>query len=292
VITIFSTTKRFEDAFAVIQRNAIRSWCDLAGAEVILFGGDAGVADEAKALGVRHVADVKTTDSGLPLVGDMFRRAQDIAKNDILCYVNADVILTDDVLAAATSVRERFPRFLVVAQRHDLDVAEEIEPEPGWQARLRDRALAEAQLMSESAIDFFLFTKSQYRDLPALAIGRVGWDNFLLWHTVSRGIPLIDATGAVVLIHQRHDYSQAGGSRAAWYGADARRNRALVGHWSRFYTIAHAQWVLRADGRVVPATSMKYRLARPKRVLSEALRFTRPLRDYMRSRRLEHRTRP
>jgi hypothetical protein len=292
VITIFSTTKRFEADFAVIQRNAVRSWRELPGAEVILFGGDAGIADEARSMGVQHVADVETTESGLPLVGDMFRRAQDIAKNDILCYVNADVILTDDVLTAASSVRERFPRFLVVAQRHDLDVSEPLALDAGWQARMREQALSEAHLMPESAIDFFLFTKSQYPDLPALAIGRVGWDNFLLWHTVSRGIPLIDATGAVVLIHQRHDYSQAGGSRAAWYGADARRNRALVGHWSRFYTIAHAQWVLQADGRVVPATSLKYRLARPKRVLSEALRFTRPVRDYLRSRRLQQRARP
>jgi hypothetical protein len=57
MISIFSAPKPFiEPHIAVIQRNAIRSWKAI-GAEVILVGDDAGVAEAAADLSVKtHAA--------------------------------------------------------------------------------------------------------------------------------------------------------------------------------------------------------------------------------------------
>jgi hypothetical protein len=274
----------------VIQENAIASWAELEGVEVILFGKDEGTAAIAHRYGIRHVADVATTERGLPLISAMFHQAQSMAANDVMCYVNADVILLPDTIAAARLARTWSDRFLMVARRRDLELHRRLELGPGWQEKIRQDAKEKGRLMSEVSIDWFVFPRGQYRGLPDLAVGRPGWDNWLLWHTVTSGSPLIDASAFVTLIHQEHDYSHAGGARNAWSGVDAQRNQSLVGHWSRYYTISHAGWVITASGEVKRARGLRYTLARPRRLASHVLRFTRPLRNYLRARRLARST--
>jgi hypothetical protein len=286
VITIFSTPKRFEGLFAVIQENAIASWMRLGSVEVILFGNEEGTSAIAQRFGLRHVPVVETTDRGLPLISAMFDRTQALASGDLLCYVNADVILMEDAVRAARRAQSWRERFLMVARRRDLDIRSRLDFREGWDEELRRDAQRNGRLMSEVSIDWFVFPRGQYNALLPLAVGRPGWDNWLLWHTVNSGWPLIDGSAFVTLVHQRHDYSHAGGTKNAWHDSDAQRNQTLVGHWSRYYTISHAGWMLTADGEVKRARGFRYALAKPRRLLSQAFRFTRPLRNYVHARRL------
>jgi len=280
VLTIFSTTKRFEGLFDVIQRNAIRSWTMLRpGAQILIFGDDPGTAEACRALGVEHHPEVATNEFGTPLVSDMFRRAQELASHPTLCFVNADVMLTDETLLAAERVSSWTDRFLMVGRRLDIDLTEPFDFDDGrWQERLKERARREGEPKSEVWIDWFVFSRGLYEHLPEFAIGRSGYDNWLLWRAASEGAPLIDATAYVPLIHQRHDYSHAGGKKRVWEGAEAQRAHDLVGHWTRYYSVSHARYMLTSAGDVVPARGMRYRLARPRRLASHLLRFTRPLR--------------
>ena len=278
MLTIFSTTKRFEGLFDVIQRNAIRSWTMLRpGAQILIFGDDPGTAEACRALGVEHHPEVATNEFGTPLVSDMFRRAQELASHPTLCFVNADVMLTDETLLAAERVSSWTDRFLMVGRRLDIDLTEPFDFDDGrWQERLKERARREGEPKSEVWIDWFVFSRGLYEHLPEFAIGRSGYDNWLLWRAASEGAPLIDATAYVPLIHQRHDYSHAGGKKRVWEGAEAQRAHDLVGPSPRR---AQDPDVLACRaGDVVPARGMRYRLARPRRLASHLLRFTRPLR--------------
>lgn len=276
-MTIFSTAKPFEGHFGLIQRNALSSWSRLPGVDVILFGDEPGSARVCQELGIRHVPDVATNSSGTPLLSDMFDRAEQMG-SDTMCFVNADIILTPDVLAAADRVRGRFDRYLVVARRYDIDIHDELRFEPGWDERIRAFAIENGERKSEIWIDWFIYPKGLYPRLPEFAIGRTGHDNWLIWRAGQLGAEIIDATPAVVLVHQRHDFSHAGGRRAVFEGAESRRQAELIGSWRHYHTIAHARWVLNAQGGIVPATGWQYRIARPKRFLSHVLRFTRPWR--------------
>ena len=262
----------------------------LDGVEVILFGSDEGTAEIAERYGVRHVPNVPTTNHGLPLISAMFEQAQSLAANDVLCYANADVILLPDTVKAAAIAHSWSEQFLMVARRHDLQVRTKLEFGAGWEARLRREARERGRLRSEVSIDWFVFPRDQYYGLPPLAVGRPGWDNWLLWHTVNCDWPLIDASEYVTLVHQEHDYSHAGGAMNAWSGVDAQRNQSLVGHWSHHYTISHAGWMLSPTGEVKRARGFRYALARPRRMISHLLRFTRPFRNYLRARRLARST--
>ena len=118
--------------------------------------------------------------------------------------------------------------------------------------------------------------------MPPFAIGRTAYDNWLLWNTMDSGIPLVDATDYVTLLHQNHDYLHAP-TVDVWNGKEARENRQWIKHWTNYYTIVNANWKLTADGRVVPATAWKYRTARPRQALSHALRSTRRLRTRLKT---------
>ena len=283
LLTIFSAPKSFKGHIGVIQENAIRSWLGLRPKpRIILFSSEASTADAARRLNVRVETTVKTNSFGTPLVSDMFSQADTMAAGDLLAFVSADIILTQSTLDAARIGMEWSKHFLLVAQRHDVDVRRLLEFDEGWEKRWGADAIARGKLHSPGAVDLFLYPRGQYRDMPPFAIGRTAYDNWLLWNTVASGIPLIDATEFVTLIHQNHDYAHAL-KVDVWDGDEARENRKWIKHWTNYYSIAHATWTLGADGRIAPASGWKYRLARPRQLISHAFRASRRIRTRVRS---------
>jgi len=286
VLTIFSAPKVFQGHVGIIQENAIRSWLGLRPKpRIILFSNEESTADAARRLGVHYGNDVETNSNGTPLLSSMFAQADSQAAGDVMAFVSADIILTQASVEAARIAMEWSQRFLLVAQRHDVDLRKLVEFDPGWEQQWATDAIARGKLHSEGAIDWFVYPRGQFSDLPPFAVGRTSYDNWLLWKTVSSDIPLIDATDFVTLVHQNHDYSRAD-AVDVWDGAEARENRLWIKHWSNYYTITHATWTLRADGTVVPASGWRYRMARPRQLLSHALRATRGIRSRVRSWRL------
>ncbi|GAH73237.1 unnamed protein product, partial [marine sediment metagenome] len=125
MLTIFTIPKAFRGHVGIIQTNAIRSWLSLQSAcEVILLGNDEGTAELASELRLRHVPDVECSEYGTPLVNSTFSIAQDIASHQLMCYVNADIILISDFLPAVQRVH-KYP-FLMVGQRWDLELNEPV----------------------------------------------------------------------------------------------------------------------------------------------------------------------
>jgi hypothetical protein len=231
MLTIFTTPKPFRGHFAVIQRNAIRSWTLLRPpCEVILLGDEEGTAEIASEFCLRHVPDVARNNHGTPLVSDLFEKAQQLSVHNILCYVNCDIILMSDFMQAAQRVINRKRRFLLVGQRWNLDVKETLEFKSDWEEKLRAEVRKIGRLGDESAIDFFFFPRGLWGEIPPFAIGRPRWDNWMLYRARSLGAPLIDATPVVIAVHQNHDYSHHPlGADGVWGGDEAFNNEALGG---------------------------------------------------------------
>jgi hypothetical protein len=65
MLTLFTTAKPFVGHSAIIQRNALKSWTLLhPNVEVILFGDDAGAAETARELRLRHEPYVARSEAG------------------------------------------------------------------------------------------------------------------------------------------------------------------------------------------------------------------------------------
>lgn len=278
-LTLLSTPKRFSGIFDVIQTNAITSWTKLAQRpEIILFGRDEGTAELCEELGLIHVADVETTSAGTPLLSDMFMRGQQMASNKVVCWSNADLIFTDSLLDAADIVRRQHRPAYLVGRRRDIEQPNPLDFNSNWQATLAERAHRSGELKPANWVDYFMFNRGLFPELPPFAIGRPGYDLWLIWRAADLGAEIIDATAFVDAIHQRHDYSHVGSRSMAFTGPEAQQNAAIVDDWHHYHSISYASLRLDYAGRLTPARELRYRLARPRSHLAHALRFTRPIR--------------
>jgi len=249
--TIFAMPKAFTDVFATIQRNAIGSWMQLRSRpEIILLGDDDGVAEFARINGLRHIPGVERNEFGTPLLNDLFQRAQAAASNDICVYVNSDIILMDDFTEAIESVARRFNQFLMVSRRWDIHIAQEIDFRAGdWRQRLTERVRREGFHHAPTGIDYFAFKKGLWPEIPPMALGRDVWDNWLVREPLLMGRPVIDASDAVTIVHQNHDFSHIpGGKKSASFNIEQKRNIELGGNDRSLAYTSHASWELAPTG--------------------------------------------
>ena len=249
MITFFTTCKPFVGITAIHQANALRSWRHVhPEAEVLLFGNEPDLPGIAARLGVHHLGGVETTEYGTPLVPSLFSLAADHARHDTLAYVNADVILTPSLAEAVGRVR--LDRYLVVGRRWDVDLAEPLDPDQsGWADRLRKRVYRHGVLHAARGMDYFVHSRSSFETLPPLAVGRAAWDNWMVYDCRRRRVPVVDATGAVLAVHQNHAYDHVPWGRAwTFEGPEAERNREILGGWDRRFTTQQADWILSGRG--------------------------------------------
>ncbi len=265
MLTIFALPKPFRDQIGIIQRNAIESWLRLPSCEVILFGDEEGTAETAAQFGLRHVPDVERSEYGTPLVNSLFHRAQALGNHDIIGYVNADIILTGDIVEA---IHKMPPEpFLLIGKRWDLDVTQPLDYEdPDWEAKLRRRVKTDGVLHGHTALDYFVFRRGLYSDIPPFAIGRTSWDNWLVVRARSLGAVVVDASPVVTIIHQNHDYSHhPDGHKGIWEGPEAARNLMLLGGPNYVYGVLDSTHVLSANG-LKAARSLRHLLRRLYRI--------------------------
>jgi hypothetical protein len=252
MITLFAIPKPMEGEFQRIQENAILSWVRLGfGAEVLLFGDERGVEKFARRNGIDRHHDVARTDAGTPRVDDLFRQAEALATRPLLAYVNADIILGRDFLEAVRSLNDIRRPFLAVGRRWDLDFNETIDfSDPAWEDGLHKKVIERGTLHPTSGIDYFIYRRGLWGEIPPFAVGRTMWDNWLIWRARKRGAMVVDATAGIWAVHQNHGYNHhPQGSAGVWKGPEAERNERLAGGLRRYFTIDDATHRL-ADGKV------------------------------------------
>jgi len=276
MLTIFTVPKPFEGHIGLIQRNAIASWRRLRPAcQVILCGDEAGTADVASELGAEWIPDIERNAFGTPLLSSVFAAADSRAKFPLLCYVNADIVLLSDLTEAARRAAAVRSRFLLVGQRWDLDLKEALPFEQGnWERDLRERVARSGTLHAPSGSDYFLYPRGAIGALPAFAVGRPAWDNWVLYRARSLRVPVIDATAATLIVHQNHAYGHVkGATDNTWEGPEAEQNRELMGGIERVFTLADATHRLTPTsfGRFLDGPHLKRR-ARTAMILNPALR--------------------
>jgi len=227
-VSLFSIPKAFLGHTGIIQRNAILSWTELRPAcEITLFGSEEGTGELSAELGLNLEPGSQGNETGTPLVNDLFLRAEESASNQILCYVNVDIILPKNFLQSIQRVSERFERFLIVGRAVDLDVIHSLDFNTDWEIGIHSLIRSQGRLRPPWGSDYFVFSRGLWANIPAFAIGRTSWDNWLIYEALKLGAAVIDATSVIQAVHQNHDYGQY----VTWAGKrkseEADHNRTL-----------------------------------------------------------------
>ncbi len=256
MITFLSSPKAFTGIARENQMTAIRSWQRVhPEAEIFLYGGAPGTAEAAATLGVKHVAAVDCSASGIPFFEGIARHAAAAARFSTHVYLNCDIILTDHVLDAVKNVP--FPSYLMIGQRIDLGEAatRRVHQDRGASALRIAFSDPESTLHPPSGIDYFIYSRGLWDELKPVVVGRGGYDSALLAFCLRREIPVIDATLMVLAIHEHHDYGHVPGAvTEVFWGKDARENRELHGIRHSPPNVADATWRM-IRGKLIPTTS-------------------------------------
>jgi hypothetical protein len=265
-LTVFSAPKPFTNPHInIIQRNAMQSWQHLGPqVQAFLVGQEAGLAEAALDYHMPVLADVQRNDSGTPLVSSIFSLARQASDSPFLVCVNGDILLLPDILQAAKDISQSLPAgqpFLMIGQRWDLDVPEMLDFSSGWDERLRTDIHLRGRLHPPAGSDYFLFPRSAFSEMPDFAIGRAGWDNWMIYHARQQRWPVIDGTPSVTIVHQSHDYSHLPGNQPHYNLPESQHNMALAGGAATMFMVLDTDRQL-SDGRVMPHAWSLVRSAR------------------------------
>lgn len=250
MITLFTVPRPFVREFKCIQENAIKSWLHLEPTpQIILVGDEEGVVETAKTFDIECISDVEKMNGDLPFISDVFRKAQEASINDVVVYVNSDIILTKSFLTAITIVEKKFQDFLMIGRRWDFEgIAGEFDFSSDWEEELTMLVKKEGKLHPPTGIDYQVFRKGNWMNQPPFVAGRIAWDNWFTVQALRAGHPVIDATEVAMIIHQTHNYNLcSGGREEARNGAYAKHNRKLAGSSVFGGFITNSTWALSSD---------------------------------------------
>lgn len=240
MLTLFTTCKPLvRKTDIIIQTNALTSWRFLdPEPEVLIFGDEKyekGITELSNRFGYRLVGDLVRNRWGTPLLGHIMLQAQKIAKHDILCRTNADLIFFQDLMEAIRVVSREFRQFLMIGAKWQLEgPMPRLDLRDNWRRDVLDLAKRTGHRHPPAGSDYHVFTRGLFRgskfrgleyrpekhvhpDFPIefvpLAWGPIRFDTWLVWQALRRDIPVIDATEMIYAVHQDHRYQGEGKPR-------------------------------------------------------------------------------
>lgn len=237
MITIFSIPKAFEGHIGTIQTNAIKSWKKIPNVEIVLFGDESGVEEFTIQHNLTHFKSIKKNNLGTPLVSDAFNMIKELCSHDLIMYSNSDIIyLTELHITLKNLKKNNYTNFLGCGQRHDLNIKNDLDFGKKWSTSIKLKLLKEGLLHSKSGLDYFIFTRDAMFNFPELAVGRPGWDNWLIYQARKKNIKLVDFTNSILAIHQNHS------PKYKTYGIEGIQNKKNVGGYFKMATLNDANW--------------------------------------------------
>lgn len=230
-VCIFSTQRPSATGhLALLQGNALRSWCAL-NCPIVLMGAECSTSYVNPVPSTLQVLEpIGRNDKGVPYIGAMFHAVQKAVRADLYCYVNADVIFDSSFLQIA-SMPNPGGLFIAAGCRWDVPVNRDIPTAEfanagKFRGDMQQYSAKHGKRHSPDGIDYFVFPSGMtWPTIPDIVIGHPAWDNWMLWDVRNRGGRLIDLTPVVDIYHQDHP--------CVYQGDLTVKNRAIVGRHLR-----------------------------------------------------------
>ena len=202
MLTIFTTCMPFTGERKQIQYNAILSWMNLEPTPEILIMGrkEGGVQEFAETFDIK-IIDVDYNEYGIPFVNSIFQNAQKHATNKVLCYTNSDIIHFQCLIDAVNVLKNTLDEYLCTGQRWDVNIEKKILTEYDFE-KLKKQGI----IHPSHGCDYFIYPqKMDWSHMPSFTMGRMKWDTWINADIYNRGIPFVDGTKMINIIHQNHE---------------------------------------------------------------------------------------
>ena len=121
--------------------------------------------------------------------------------------------------------------------------------------------ISRGEMHAPAGSDYFIFPREIFINMPPFAIGRAGWDNWMIFQALENKWPVIDATHDLMIIHQNHDYAHLPDGVPHYDLEETKINAELGGGMHHMYMTLDSSHEL-IDGQVRPARLNRDRLFR------------------------------
>lgn len=241
-LTLFTAPKPFTDPhISMIQSNTLRNWCALGeNIEVVVIGDEPGIAEACQSLNIHHLPDVRCNEMGTPLISSIFELARSVNDSPYLAYFNADILILPGLIESLEIIANEKKHFLAVGQRWDLDIETPFEFNGDWAEDLRKMVAEKGKLHGQTGSDYFIYPRECFQDIPDFAVGRAGWDNWMIFHARWQHWPVVDLSGAVTIVHQNHDYAHLPGGIKHFYQPETADNVRKAGGRRTIFKLSDA----------------------------------------------------
>ena len=114
MITFFTIPRPFSGLHDTIQKNSILSLKKLRPkCEILLFSNDSSVIEFSKENNIQCIDTFNSNSYGTPLLDGIWETAGRVSSNDLVCYINSDIILFSEFLVEVKKLK--FDQFLLEA---------------------------------------------------------------------------------------------------------------------------------------------------------------------------------
>ncbi|KAK3609305.1 hypothetical protein CHS0354_038013 [Potamilus streckersoni] len=208
ILTLFTTWIYDEEKF-FINNNTLYNWRKLSGVNLVVFTNDAKVKDYSEKAGWL-VLPIGTTVAGdAPVLKQMFHTVQQQFKTDFYGYSNGDLLFEEGLyktlkkIACQMNETIHTKPLLIVGKRTNIN-AEILDSGVVTSGqKMQKHAVTFGSLFNADALDFFITNYVfPWQDFLPLAIGRRGYDNWVVSIARYWNYTVIDVTDSVLALHQ------------------------------------------------------------------------------------------
>jgi hypothetical protein len=95
-------------------------------------------------------------------------------------FVNSDIVLLDDPAPMVQAVSRLFEKFVIVGQRINVDFFGRLSSSVLVNLTLLESTVVGpgAKMFSSWALDYFIFSRQMFEEIPPFALGRGAYDNW------------------------------------------------------------------------------------------------------------------
>jgi hypothetical protein len=240
MITLFSTTKPLASTDAILSlQRACDSWKLLDGvSQIILFGNDFGVKEFTLKNNIEYYPNIEYSDN-LPLLSSLFSKIDLTARNNTVIYTNSDIVLNGDLKKIIEVIKSNsgYRDFYCTGRRWIKDKKFEVKTNS---ANLLSLAVNETRsnLDRPTAMDYFVFKKDFFRNIPEFRIARTCYDGWLLSEARRRKAICYDLSYSLKAFHQNHIYlDSVNGKNEVYNGKIAIKNQKMLKGYQNFHTV-------------------------------------------------------
>jgi len=192
------------EKISVMQKNSLNSWSKLKiDKKIFVFNKNQSVKDFCSNLDVEIVEDYECSpNSDIPTWRTMRDyAAKNASDEDVIVWVNGDVMFDDSLIQTIDASKMFSNDFVLVGQKYDWSNFYNLDNDVNL------KELQPLELHGEYAIDYFIFKKHLFENLPGFYIARQRFDNFLVGESVKK-YKAINCTKTLLCIHHRHEYGE------------------------------------------------------------------------------------